>query len=71
MVRTYLSTKEAAAYLGLEPCTLADWRWRRKGPPWIPVSRGCVRYDLEVLNRWLDSRTVHEIPEKAQAGLPE
>ncbi len=58
-----MTTEQAAEFLGLQPCTLADWRWQRKGPPWIPVSRGCVRYDQATLQRWLTERTVYEIPE--------
>lgn len=57
-----LNTEEAASYLGLKPGTLMDWRWQRTGPPWIRVSRGCVRYDQDALDKWLVSRTVKEIP---------
>ncbi|MFZ5501079.1 MAG: helix-turn-helix transcriptional regulator [Candidatus Micrarchaeota archaeon] len=62
MARVYLTTNQAAKLLSLSPCTLVDWRWRRIGPPWVQVSRGCVRYDQESLERWLQSRTVFEIP---------
>ena len=63
MSRTYLNTDQVAELLGLRPSTLADWRWQRKGPPWIQVSRGCVRYDQAALEDWLVSRTIHEIPD--------
>lgn len=29
-----LTTAEAAAALGLQPCTLNQWRYLRKGPPY-------------------------------------
>lgn len=58
-----LKTEQAAELLGLRPCTLADWRWQRKGPPWVQISRGCVRYRQEALEEWLERHTVHEIPE--------
>jgi len=64
MPRTFLNTEQAAAYLGLKPCTLADWRWRRQGPPWIKLSPGCVRYDLELLDQWLTARTIEAIPRR-------
>lgn len=68
MVRTYLKTSQAAELLGLSPCTLIDWRWQRKGPPWIAISRGCIRYDQDALEQWLEARTVHEILEGLQAS---
>ena len=55
---TLLTPEVAAAYIGLQPCTLADWRWQRKGPPWIKISRGCVRYSKEALDTWLDRHTI-------------
>lgn len=58
-----LTTEQAAEFLGLQPCTLADWRWQRKGPPWIPLSRGCVRYDQAALEDWLRAKMVRELPE--------
>ena len=42
--------------------SLEDWRWKRLGPPWIRVSRSCVRYDLARLLSWLETRTIEEIP---------
>lgn len=62
MSRTYLKPEQVAELLGLRPCTLADWRWQRKGPPWIQVSRGCVRYDQDEVEAWLASRTIRELP---------
>jgi len=57
-----MSTDQAASFLGLKPCTLVDWRWQRKGPPWIQISRGCVRYDQDALERWANSKTIVELP---------
>jgi len=58
----YLKPNSAAALLGVSPHTLEDWRWQRKGPPWIRVSRSCVRYDLARLQLWMAQRTIEEIP---------
>lgn len=58
-----LKTEQAATFLGLQPCTLNDWRWQRKGPPFMRLSRGCVRYDQAALESWVQSKTVFEIPE--------
>ena len=60
---TLLTPEQAAEFLSLSPATLADWRWQRKGPPWIPISRGCVRYSKEALEEWLRLRTINEIPQ--------
>ena len=59
---TLLSTEQAAELLGISHHTLEDWRWKRLGPPWIRVSRSCVRYDLARLLSWLETRTIEEIP---------
>jgi hypothetical protein len=58
----YLTVEAAAAILGVSAHTLEDWRWKRKGPPWIRISRSCVRYDQKVLQDWLASRSVQAIP---------
>jgi hypothetical protein len=40
-----LSAAEAAVRLGLEPGTLANWRWSGQGPRFVKVG-GRVRYRL-------------------------
>lgn len=32
-----LNTQEAAAYLGVKPCTLELWRCRKKGPRYFKL----------------------------------
>jgi predicted DNA-binding transcriptional regulator AlpA len=39
-----LSTEEAARFLGCSQQLLADLRWRGGGPPYVKLSRNCVRY---------------------------
>ena len=45
-----------AAFLGVTEATLADWRYRRRGPAFVKVGR-LVRYRLEDLDAWLDTET--------------
>ena len=52
-----LTTEQAAELLGLEPATLATWRWRGFGPPHVRLSARAVRYRRDDLASWLDSRT--------------
>jgi len=59
---TLLNTEEAATLLGISRHTMEDWRWKRLGPPWIRISKSCVRYDLDALRLWLSEHTVEEIP---------
>jgi len=47
-----LDTKRAAAYLGLRPQTLCNWRVYRKGPPYHRVGRR-VLYLVEDLDNFL------------------
>ena len=41
-----LTTEEAAGTLGLEPETLAAWRWAQRdcGLPYVKLGKGRVRY---------------------------
>lgn len=52
-----MDTKSAAAFMGLAPLTLVDWRTKRVGPNWIKVGAAC-RYRRRDLEAWLDSRTM-------------
>lgn len=53
---SFLNTVEAAAYLGLQRCTLEAWRCRGGGPRFVKLGRS-VRYTLADLNAWIDART--------------
>lgn len=59
-----LTTKEAAAVLGLSPRTLEGLRRRGGGPPFVVLSRNAVRYRQGDLRAWVESRTA---PHTAQA----
>lgn len=53
-----LTTEEAAALLGYAPQTLTDKRWRGDGPPYVKLSRNCVRYFRSAVLSWAQQRTV-------------
>jgi hypothetical protein len=55
----FLTTKEAAAILGVRPNTMAQWRCAGYGPPWYRVGP-LVRYVAEEITDWV----------KAQEGMP-
>jgi predicted DNA-binding transcriptional regulator AlpA len=55
---------EAAGRLGISPRTLANWRYRREGPPYRKVGRS-VRYDEDDLRTWAEGTEV--IPEGGDA----
>jgi excisionase family DNA binding protein len=50
-----LSTNEAAAFLGVSPRTLEDWRCRGGGPIFHKVGRRLVRYCLASLEAYLEA----------------
>lgn len=52
-----LSEEDAARELGLHPGSLARWRRRREGPPFITVGRR-IFYRREALRDWLLSREI-------------
>lgn len=53
---TTVSPEEAAARLGVEPSTLANWRWAGRGPLYVKIG-GRVRYRLLDIAEFLDSQT--------------
>jgi hypothetical protein len=55
--RDYLSSAEAAEYLGFAEQTLRGWRAKHRGPRYQKVSGG-VRYYITDLDVWLDDQFV-------------
>jgi excisionase family DNA binding protein len=55
--KPYLTTVEAAAYLGLSPHTLNMWRSESRGPGYMKFG-GRVRYTRAALDAWAAGRTV-------------
>ena len=47
---------QAAEMLGLSPSFLQARRVRGGGPPFVRISRRCVRYDVEDLKQWAEER---------------
>jgi predicted DNA-binding transcriptional regulator AlpA len=60
-----LDTPSAAQYLGLSAHTLECWRWKGSGPPYLCVSKRCVRYRKCDLDKWLSQRLVNSTTEAA------
>ena len=53
-MRPLLTPAEAAEVLGVPPRTLADWRHRGTGPPWLRVGRH-ARYPADDFDAWVAS----------------
>lgn len=55
---TLLTRRQAAEVLGLQPQTLARWKWegREDRPPEVRVGRRAVRYRASDLTKWIASR---------------
>ena len=53
-----IKQSEAASYLGLSEATLERDRWRGGEIPYIRVGPRSIRYDLNLLNEYLESKTV-------------
>lgn len=52
-----LCQDDVASILGVSARTLEDWRLRGGGPPYLVLSRRCIRYELAELTAWLRSRS--------------
>ena len=50
-----LTEQEAAAFLGISVRFLQNRRTRGGGPPYVEISRRCVRYRRRDLIPWLDA----------------
>ena len=63
-----LDTIRAARYLNLSPRTLEKRRCNGEGPPYIFISRRCVRYRQEDLDNWIASRVRTSTSDPGQAA---
>jgi predicted DNA-binding transcriptional regulator AlpA len=59
----HLRTRDAAAFLGVKPNTLRNWKAQRVGPPFRKLGT-ITLYDADELRAWLDARTAatHNAP---------
>jgi hypothetical protein len=48
----YLTTKEAAEFLGVTNGCMRNWRAQKKGPPFVKLHNQC-RYEAASLQKWL------------------
>lgn len=48
--------KDAAELLGLTRRTLQKWRTDGRGPPHVKISQRCVRYRVEDIEEWIESK---------------
>lgn len=51
-----LPQKRVAAMLSVSPRALEAWRMRGGGPPFIRISKRCVRYRRSDVDAWLAKR---------------
>ena len=67
----YMSTRQAAAYLGLSPRTLESYRCRGGGPP-FHVFGSVVRYLLSDVVKWASERRRHSTSDDGlRSPIPE
>ena len=60
MTSRLIKQSEAASYLGLSEATLERDRWRGGEIPYIKVGPRAIRYDLNQLDIYLESKTVRK-----------
>lgn len=51
-----VSTSKAADLIGVSKRTMEAWRLRGEGPPFVRISKRCVRYRIEDLEGWTAER---------------
>jgi hypothetical protein len=65
-MRDRLTTREAAALIGVTPNTLDVWRCRNVGPPYFKLT-GLIRYDKAELLKW--SQSQRHVPARARVKI--
>lgn len=65
MPETYLLPSEAALSLRVSVKTLQQWRWQGKGPPYLRVAGGRIRYVARDLETWMAAQAVRPQGEHA------
>ena len=55
---SYMTTREAAAFLGFTAGTLRVWRSKGKGPNYYKVG-STVRYEMDDLEAWKNENVKH------------
>ena len=53
-----LTPEQVSELTALSIETLAQWRCRKRGIPYVKISRNCVRYRESDLDKWLSERIV-------------
>jgi predicted DNA-binding transcriptional regulator AlpA len=66
-----LTERQAADALGFTPRTLAEWRYRGGGPPFVRVSARAVRYRPDDLDAWARERLRTSTSDPGPAGMGE
>ncbi len=67
-VGRHLRTKDAAAFIGVAPQTLRNWKSMRVGPPARKLSDRLVVYSLDDLREWMAAREEQAVTHNAPAG---
>ncbi|MDF2990579.1 MAG: DNA-binding protein [Microbacterium sp.] len=60
LVSPLLDSREVAAYLKVSESTLSRWRTDHKGPPFLRLGGGVIRYRLDAVGAWLASLLADE-----------
>lgn len=63
IVSPLLNTRQAAAYLGLRPSTLARWRTSGGGPAFTPLGSRLIYYQITALDAFIASRVCRSTTE--------
>ncbi|MCI7457616.1 helix-turn-helix transcriptional regulator [Actinomyces urogenitalis] len=53
-----LTTEQVAQMLGVSPKTLRNWRCECRGPAFVVLNERQVRYRVEDVTAWVNSRLV-------------
>ncbi len=67
MQKALLNQKQAADYIGVKTGTMEIWRYRGGGPPFIRISRRCIRYRPCEIDEWLNKRRAANTTEITEA----
>lgn len=66
--QAFLSPRDVARLIGVEPSTLAAWRRRGVGPPWYRIEGHLVRYDRTRVIAWVERQASNAQPESPEGA---
>lgn len=58
MTESILDEHQCADLLRIKLRTLREWRYQNSGPPFVRITKQCIRYRMKDVEKWMEERLV-------------